>query len=768
MTNNKRYILCWLLIIAWWLALPHVMRLAGFDMAPKKPAAKIAAEKSKEKAAEPDGLAKLDGPATAAELKKGDQKATDLAKIEPAKKPDGPALAPGVELLPVQPVLGSVTDKSPEGYRMEVQLTQKDAGIEAVYSSRYDAEFEFGRAKKAPLLLIGPSGKRRGGLRFWPPSLAITLASDKAPAAPGPAADAADQAEEAREGEPAFSPADLLQGTVWEAVKDEKGNVVRPVTKADPVTKSEITGQSVVFRTKADNGVTITKTYRLFPNTDGLEVALRFESPEKEQTVVYNLLGPHGIPIEGEWYTSTFRDVVFGQLDGGEVKPVTNTASDVVAATKPIDNTKLPLVFAGVENQYFATLIEPAKRPTGDSDRLDASALAIFLKRDEAPQKSDVGIRLTSRPIKVGPNVPVEHEYKIFAGPKTAEALKDYHAEVLASYRKGGWFSIPFAPYLARYVITPTLAFTYDVTARVSRLFGGTKGNYGVAIIMLTMLVRLVMFPLGRKQALSAQKMQLLQPALKELQDKMKDDKERLTKETFALYKKHGVNPVGGCLPALIQLPIFVGLWQALNTSFRLRHAPFLWIRDLSAPDMMFHLPFDIPFLGQWFNALPFVVVSLMLLQTKLFSPPPTTPEAEMQQKTMKYMMIVMGAMFYKVPSGLGLYFITSSGWAICERLLLPKMTHAHLEADAVAKADAADAKGTAGRAGGSKALSGANGASPKGPADAEPKPPGKLAQFWEKVLDEARKDPTYRKIVESPDGKARDPQRPRPKPRKR
>ncbi len=99
------------------------------------------------------------------------------------------------------------------------------------------------------------------------------------------------------------------------------------------------------------------------------------------------------------------------------------------------------------------------------------------------------------------------------------------------------------------------------------------------------------MFPLGRKQALAAQKMQQLQPHLKELQEKYKDDKEQLTKETFALYKKHGVNPVGGCLPALIQLPIFVGLWQALNTSFPLRHAPFLWIRDLAAPDMLFHIP---------------------------------------------------------------------------------------------------------------------------------------------------------------------------------
>ena len=164
--------------------------------------------------------------------------------------------------------------------------------------------------------------------------------------------------------------------------------------------------------------------------------------------------------------------------------------------------------------------------------------------------------------------------YRVFAGPKTHEALAPYGADGLASYRKPQW--IPFAPDIARVLITPTLGFTYQVTERVARFFGGTKGNYGIAIILLTILVRALMFPLGRKQARSAQKMQSLQPLLKELQDKYKEDKEKLTKETFALYKRHGVNPVSGCLPALIQLPIFVGLWQALNTSFPLRHATLL------------------------------------------------------------------------------------------------------------------------------------------------------------------------------------------------
>ena len=326
----------------------------------------------------------------------------------------------------------------------------------------------------------------------------------------------------------------------------------------------------------------------------------------------------------------------------------------------------------------------------------------------------------------------------------------------------------PLAPYLARSVITPTLGFTYEVTLRVARFFGGTRGNYGIAIILLTILVRALMFPLGRKQALAAKKMQELQPLLKDIQQKYKDDKEKQTKETFALYKKHGVNPVGGCLPALIQLPIFVGLWQALNTSVALRHATFVelgpvhWIRDLAAPDMLFRFPIEVPFLGWWFNVLPLVVVALMLVQTKLFSPPATTPEAEAQQKMMKYMMVFMGVMFYKVPSGLGLYFITSSLWAIGERLLLPKVTHAHATATDLNDGDAGEDKGGGHRGG--KPGPGGNG------APAKVKIPGRIALFLERVLEEARKDPTYRKVAEERDDKGREREKgdPRARPRRR
>jgi len=778
MSQQKRIALFFVLVFCWMIGTSYLSRLMGWNPPPRKPPALAAADKDKgqDKEPTPDLAEGKAGPVPKNELQPALPKSKDEAAAQANKGQPERSDRPEIELVPFRDlVLGSATDKTPHGYRLEVWLDQKRAGVEAVYSSRYNAEFEFGKARKRPLAFMHRSPA-------LPPSMALTLSKGGGAAPAGAAGDPLEEDDRnATLAKAAAEAEDMLDAIVWEVVRDSNGKIVRTVEGIDPATKVPVTGQAVVFQTTATSGLVLTKTFRLFPNADALEVELKFESPGRQRSFVYNLLGPHGIPIEGLWYTSTFRELFFGHLNQrGATEIVTHLASDVVSAAatdKPIDNTAWPLCFAGVENQYFTTFIEPNPLPTGQEDRWDSKTTALVLeKNDKLTHQADVGVRLSSKPITINPDQPVVHTYRLYAGPKTAQALLPYRAQDLASYRKSQW--IPFAPDIARLVITPTLGFTYEVTVRVARFFGGAKGNYGIAIIMLTMLVRALMFPLGRKQALAAQKMQTLQPHLKELQDQYKEDKEKLTKETFALYKKHGVNPVGGCLPALIQLPIFVGLWQALNTSFPLRHATFLWIRDLSAPDMLFHFPVEIPFLGNWFNLLPFVVVGLMLIQTKLFAPPATTPEAEMQQKMMKYMMVFMGVMFYKVPSGLGIYFITSSLWAIGERLLLPKVTHAPRAPSDSESGEAGDQKGSAPRGG--KGSPNGDGQGPKGGkggsddngAKVKLKPPGRFAQLWDRVLDEARKDPTYRKLTDEREDKGRDKNRdrdrPRPKPRRR
>jgi len=261
----------------------------------------------------------------------------------------------------------------------------------------------------------------------------------------------------------------MTPNLLWEVVKDGKQPAVRPTAKGD--------GQEITFRAIVGkpNPVTVTKTYRLFKGQDAFEMELGFSSPSADQTLTYHLTGPHGMPIEGEWYTGTFREVSIGQINRSSTTVSTLTAADIVKAeSKPETYQTLPLKFAGVENQYFVVFFEPDPLPKSNDDKWDAVTEPWVARKDPLEtQKSDVSLRMTSRPIDVGPNRPVQHRYKVFGGAKDADRLRPYGAEMLAGYRKNSWFFIPGASSMAQYVIAPMLSHTYDLTANVSRFFGG-------------------------------------------------------------------------------------------------------------------------------------------------------------------------------------------------------------------------------------------------------------------------------------------------------
>ena len=211
------------------------------------------------------------------------------------------------------------------------------------------------------------------------------------------------------------------------------------------------------------------------------------------------------------------------------------------------------------------------------------------------------------------------------------------------------------------------------------------------------------MFPLSRKQVLGAQKMQELQPEIAKIKEKYKKDMEARSKAQQDLFRKHKYNPLSGCLVLFIQLPIFIALYRSLMVDIELRQAPLLWegIRwcsNLSAPDMLYTwtwMPLwvtdgsGIFALGPYFNILPIITVVLFVLQQKMFMPPPTDEQSAMQQKIMKYMMIFIGFMFFKVASGLCIYFIASSLWGLAERKLLPKPAAKPVSAETSTRADA-------------------------------------------------------------------------------
>jgi YidC/Oxa1 family membrane protein insertase len=188
--------------------------------------------------------------------------------------------------------------------------------------------------------------------------------------------------------------------------------------------------------------------------------------------------------------------------------------------------------------------------------------------------------------------------------------------------------------------------------------------NYGVAIIVLTVLVRVVTAPLTNKQMRSMERMRAISPKLQEIKEKFGEDRQKQSEEMMRLYRQEGVNPLGGCLPMVLQLPVFIGLFYALRSSIQLRHAPFVgWIHDLSAPESLFTIPIvDVPF-----RVLPIVMGATMFLQQRI------TPMQQMdpvQQKMMMTVMpIVMTVVFYQFPSGLVLYWMVSNVLAIAHQL---------------------------------------------------------------------------------------------------
>jgi YidC/Oxa1 family membrane protein insertase len=182
--------------------------------------------------------------------------------------------------------------------------------------------------------------------------------------------------------------------------------------------------------------------------------------------------------------------------------------------------------------------------------------------------------------------------------------------------------------------------------------------------------------------------MQELAPEIQRVKDKFPDDPMKQHTAVQELYKKHNFNPFGGCLLLVFQLPVFVGLYRCLSVDIELRDASLIpglsWASNLAGPDMLWYwknlsfMPAVIAdeahgWLGPYFNLLPLFTVALFILQQKMFTPPATDDQTRMQQQMMTYMTVFMGVMFYKVPAGLCIYFITSSLWGIAERKLLPK-----------------------------------------------------------------------------------------------
>lgn len=272
---------------------------------------------------------------------------------------------------------------------------------------------------------------------------------------------------------------------------------------------------------------------------------------------------------------------------------------------------------------------------------------------------------------------PVSHEGigMRLIGTKTPEAenpAKHYRASLVMPYSEVNSQRDSFFVYIGP--LDYSILKTYDSNFQKMMNFGWaiirpiSKGvlwafthlhqyipNYGLVLILFGIIIKILVFPLTKKSYVSMKEMQLLQPKMKELREKYKDDSQKLNQEMMKLYKEHGVNPMGGCLPMLIQMPLLYALFIIFRSTIELRGAEFFWwIKDLSEPDTVFTLPFSLPLYGNHVNILPLVMGVTMLIQQRMTG----TGAAGQQQKMMMWMMpVIFLLIFNNFPSGLNLYY---------------------------------------------------------------------------------------------------------------
>jgi YidC/Oxa1 family membrane protein insertase len=291
--------------------------------------------------------------------------------------------------------------------------------------------------------------------------------------------------------------------------------------------------------------------------------------------------------------------------------------------------------FAGLQNRYFCVYgivpqeqggpIEGTIRLSGDQE-FETQSWAIDL-----PAQRGVGDEIAVARLD------------LLIGPQETELLQSYGQGLEKSMELGWKLFRPLAV-----VVLWGMEFLHRFIP-----------NYGWIIVIFSLLTKVLFYPLTKTSTESMKKMQELQPKMKALQEKYKNDKEKLNKATMQLYKDEKVNPLSGCLPLLVQSPVFIALYQALSHTISLRGQPWiLWMDDLSQPDALFQMPFSLPFLGSDFNVLPIAMAVAMYFQTKLTP----TSGAGGQMAAMNTMMpLIMIFIFYNMPSGLVLYWLINT-----------------------------------------------------------------------------------------------------------
>lgn len=304
----------------------------------------------------------------------------------------------------------------------------------------------------------------------------------------------------------------------------------------------------------------------------------------------------------------------------------------------------------GVRNKYFGVILSPLQKIDDASIYIEGQHRnTMYGEREEYSLQYKIPFNNSNYQ---------KNSFQFFFGPIEYDLLKSYEKNYQEFYDFGSFFGMKFITKpISEYILMPLFKFLHNFIP-----------NYGLVIILFTLIIKLALNPLSKQSFKSMKKMSLLQPKIQELKEKYKNDPQRVQKETMALYSTYGINPMGGCLPMLLQMPILFALFTFFNVAVELRHQPFfLWIDNLSAPDVLFTLPFSFPLLGTNISGLALILGITMFLQQKMSIKDPS-------QKAMVYMMPVMFTiMFNSFASGLNLYYAMFNVFSIIQQYMINK-----------------------------------------------------------------------------------------------
>lgn len=391
--------------------------------------------------------------------------------------------------------------------------------------------------------------------------------------------------------------------------------------------------ESISFMWTSSSGVVIEKQYTFHPDSYLIDLSVVVKNGSTGQlkdSVALSLTGVHS-------------DANASYVFEGPSAYVNNKLEQIVVADLQKKNVYQGKIdWACLEDRYFVSSILPAV------------PVNSFIKVSYANGRLDNSF--VEPEINLFPGTQQNFVYKVYMGPKSFTILSDL-AIGLEKVVHFGFFDFLAKPCLW------LLNFLY-----------GFIPNYGVAIILLTLIIKAVLWPLGNKSYKSMSEMKKIQPLMVQIREKYKDDKKKINEETMALYRTYKVNPLGGCLPMVVQIPVFFALYQMLYNAIELRHAPFLlWITDLSAPDRLFNIPYAIPFMEAPYGipVLTVIMGATMFIQQKM-APPMGDP---MQAKIMMFMPIVFTVIFINFSAGLVLYWLINNIVSIGQQYYIQKKT---------------------------------------------------------------------------------------------